>query len=76
MSSLKDKVAVSTDAIHVIFGASGNTDSIIADTLLLRRKKVRVVGRHAERLQRFVLSHSLWAGPLSIRTCSGKGELL
>ena len=76
MNSLKDKVAVSTDAIYVIFGASGNTGSIIADTLLLRRKKARVVGRHAERVQRFVLSHSLCAGPLSIHTCSGKGELL
>ncbi len=54
MNSLKDKVAVSTDAMYVILGASGNTGSIIADTLLLRRKKVRVVGRDAERLQRFV----------------------
>jgi uncharacterized protein YbjT (DUF2867 family) len=54
VNSLKDKVAVSTDAMYVILGASGNTGSIIADTLLLRRKKVRVVGRDAERLQRFV----------------------
>ena len=54
MNSLKDKVAVSTDATYVILGATGNTGSIIADILLLRRKKVRVVGRDAGRLQRFV----------------------
>jgi len=54
VNSLKDKVAVSTDAMYVILGASGNTGSIIADTLLLRRKKVRVVGRDAARLRRFV----------------------
>jgi uncharacterized protein YbjT (DUF2867 family) len=35
-------------------GASGNTGSIIADSLLLRREKVRVVGRDEGRLQRFV----------------------
>jgi uncharacterized protein YbjT (DUF2867 family) len=54
VNSLKDKVAVSTDATYVILGATGNTGSIIADTLLLKGKKVRVVGRDAERLQRFV----------------------
>ncbi len=54
MSSLKDKVAVSTDATYVILGASGNTGSIIADSLLSKGKKVRVVGRDAGRLQRFV----------------------
>ena len=54
MSSLKDKVAVSTDAMYVILGASGNTGSIIADSLLSKGKKVRVVGRDAGRLQRFV----------------------
>lgn len=54
MSSLKDKVAVSTDATYVILGATGNTGSIIADTLLSERKKVRVVGRDAGRLKRFV----------------------
>ena len=54
MNSLKDKVAVSTDATYVILGATGNTGSIIADTLLSRRKKVRVGGRDAARLQRFV----------------------
>src|SRR5271170_5906696 len=54
MNSLGDKGAVLTDATYVILGATGNTGSIIADTLLLRRKKVRVVGRDAGRLQRFV----------------------
>ena len=54
MNSLKDKVAVSTDAMYVILGASGNTGSIIADSLLSKGKKVRVVGRDAGRLQRFV----------------------
>jgi len=54
MSSLRDKGAVVTDATYVILGATGNTGSIIADALLLRRKKVRVVGRDAGRLERFV----------------------
>jgi uncharacterized protein YbjT (DUF2867 family) len=53
MNSLKD-VAVATDAAHVILGASGNTGSIIANSLLSEGKKVRVVGRDAGRLQRFV----------------------
>lgn len=54
MNSPKDKAGILTDAPYVILGATGNTGSIIADTLLLRHKKVRVVGRDAERLQRFV----------------------
>jgi uncharacterized protein YbjT (DUF2867 family) len=54
MNSLKDKVAASTGAIYVILGASGNTGSIIADSLLSNGKKVRVVGRNAGRLQGFV----------------------
>src|SRR5580700_3784566 len=54
MNSLKDKVAVSTDAMYVILGASGNTGSIIADSLLSKGKKARVMGRDAGRLQRFV----------------------
>ncbi len=54
MNSLKDRVAVSTDAMYVILGASGNTGSIIADSLLSKGKKVRVVGRDAGRLRRFV----------------------
>ena len=54
MNSIKDVAAAATDAMHVILGASGNTGSIIANTLLSEGKKVRVVGRDAGRLQRFV----------------------
>src|SRR5438132_4130676 len=54
MNSLKDNVAVVTDAMYVIVGASGNTGSIIANSLLSKGKKVRVMGRDAERLERFV----------------------
>ena len=54
MNSPKDKVAVSTDAVYVILGASGNTGSIIADSLLSKGKKVRVLGRDLGRLHRFV----------------------
>jgi uncharacterized protein YbjT (DUF2867 family) len=42
-----------SNGIYVILGASGNTGSIIADSLLLKGKAVRVVGRNAARLQRF-----------------------
>ena len=54
MNSLKEKAVGVTDATYVILGASGNTGSIIADSLLSEGKKVRVVGRDAGRLQRFV----------------------
>jgi uncharacterized protein YbjT (DUF2867 family) len=54
VDSLKDKVGVSTDAMYVILGAGGNTASIIADSLLSKGKRARVVGRDAGRLQRFV----------------------
>jgi uncharacterized protein YbjT (DUF2867 family) len=54
MNSLKDAAAVATDATYVILGASGNTGSIVANSLLSEGKKVRVVGRDAGRLQRFV----------------------
>ncbi|HWF46778.1 MAG TPA: NmrA family NAD(P)-binding protein [Bryobacteraceae bacterium] len=54
MNSPKDKVAESTDAEYVILGASGNTGSIIVDSLLSKGKKVRAVGRDLGRLQRFV----------------------
>jgi uncharacterized protein YbjT (DUF2867 family) len=40
--------------MYVILGASGHTGSIIASSLLLKGKKVRVVGRDAGRLQPFV----------------------
>jgi len=54
VSSAKDKLPVVTDGTYVILGASGNTGSIIADFLLLKGEKVRVVGRDAARLHRFV----------------------
>ena len=54
MDNLNGKAVVPTDSLYVILGASGNTGSIIAETLLLRRKKVRVVGRSAGRLERFL----------------------
>ena len=54
MKSSKDEVAVVTDAMYVILGASGNTGSIIANSLLSEGQKVRVVGRDLGRLQRFV----------------------
>jgi len=45
---------VRSNTWYVILGASGNTGSIIATSLLSKGKKVRVVGRDVERLQRFV----------------------
>ena len=39
---------------YVILGASGNTGSIIANFLLSKGKKVRVVGRDSGRLHRLV----------------------
>jgi uncharacterized protein YbjT (DUF2867 family) len=52
MNSSRDKVAM--DAMYVVLGSSGNTGSIIADFLLSKGQKVRVVGRNLGRLQRFV----------------------
>jgi len=54
VNSLKDKVAGSMDATYVILGATGNTGSIIANSLLSKGRKVRVIGRDAGRLQSFV----------------------
>jgi len=45
---------VVSNAKYVVLGASGNTGSIVADFLLSKGEKVRVVGRDAGRLQRFV----------------------
>jgi uncharacterized protein YbjT (DUF2867 family) len=45
---------VVSNAMYVILGASGNTGSIVADFLLSKGEKVRVVGRDSGRLQRFV----------------------
>jgi uncharacterized protein YbjT (DUF2867 family) len=52
MNSPKDKVAA--DAMYVVLGSSGNTGSIIANFLLSKDQKVRVVGRDLGRLQRLV----------------------
>jgi uncharacterized protein YbjT (DUF2867 family) len=54
MNSPKDKVAVVNGAVYVISGGGGNTGSIIANSLLSKGEKVRVLGRDAGRLQRFV----------------------
>src|SRR6202789_1723660 len=54
MNNLKSSAPAVTDAQYVILGASGNTGSIIADFLLAKGKKVRVVGRDAGGLQHFV----------------------
>ena len=40
--------------MYVVLGATGHTGSIIAISLLLKGEKVRVVGRVAVRLDRFV----------------------
>jgi uncharacterized protein YbjT (DUF2867 family) len=45
---------IGLNGLYVILGASGNTGSIIANSLLLKGEKVRVVGRNAGRLQHFV----------------------
>jgi uncharacterized protein YbjT (DUF2867 family) len=42
---------VALNATYVILGASGNTGSIIANSLLLKGEMVRVIGRDAGRLQ-------------------------
>jgi len=54
MNSPKDTASVAKDGMYVILGASGNTGTIIANFLLLKGEKVRVVGRDVARLQRFV----------------------
>jgi uncharacterized protein YbjT (DUF2867 family) len=40
--------------MYVILGASGNTGSVVANTLIDKRKKVRVVGRDLKKLAPFV----------------------
>ena len=52
MNSSRDKVPL--DSMYVVLGSSGNTGSIIADFLLSKGHKVRVVGRDLGRLQRFL----------------------
>src|ERR1700761_5073302 len=46
--------SVVSNEMYVILGASGNTGSTVANFLLSKGKKVRVVGRDSGRLQRFV----------------------
>ena len=46
--------SVVSNEMYVILGASGNTGSIVANSLLSAGKKVRVVGRDPGRLQLFV----------------------
>src|SRR5277367_2764413 len=46
--------SVVSNEMYVILGASGNTGSIIANSLPSAGKKVHVVGRDSGRLQRFV----------------------
>jgi uncharacterized protein YbjT (DUF2867 family) len=40
--------------MYVVLGATGNTGSVIAASLLLKGERVRVIGRDASRLERFV----------------------
>ena len=40
--------------MYVVTGATGNTGRVVANHLLDQRKKVRVIGRSADRLQSFV----------------------
>ena len=39
--------------MYVITGATGNTGSVVAEKLLAKGEKVRVIGRDAKRLERF-----------------------
>jgi uncharacterized protein YbjT (DUF2867 family) len=39
--------------MYVVTGATGNTGSVVAEALLAKGEKVRVVGRSASRLERF-----------------------
>ena len=39
--------------MYVITGATGNTGSVVAEALLAKGEKVRVIGRDAKRLERF-----------------------
>jgi uncharacterized protein YbjT (DUF2867 family) len=54
MNSAKDKTSVEAGDKFVILGASGNTGSIVANSLLSKSRNVRVVARDAGRLQPFV----------------------
>jgi uncharacterized protein YbjT (DUF2867 family) len=45
---------VVSNEMYVILGATGHTGSVVADVLLAKGQKVRVIGRDTGRLQRFV----------------------
>src|SRR5258706_13942611 len=53
MNSPKDSVAVVRGGMYGILGETGNPGSIIANFLLSKGEKVRVVGREVGGLQRF-----------------------
>jgi uncharacterized protein YbjT (DUF2867 family) len=59
MTSVNDSTTEKPGDTYVILGATGNTGSIISDFLLSSGKKVRVIGRDAARLQRFVRKGAL-----------------
>jgi len=40
--------------MYAITGATGNTGKVVAETLLAKGQKVRVIGRSADRLKPFV----------------------
>jgi uncharacterized protein YbjT (DUF2867 family) len=42
------------DRLDVVTGATGHTGRVVGETLLAHGKRVRVIGRNLERLQRFV----------------------
>jgi NADP-dependent 3-hydroxy acid dehydrogenase YdfG len=46
---------VVSNEMYVILGASGNTGSVIANVLLSKGRKVRVVGRDSGRLNSYRL---------------------
>lgn len=46
--------STSSKRMYVVSGATGHTGKIVAESLLARGQKVRVIGRDAERLQHFV----------------------
>ena len=42
------------DRLYVVTGATGRTGNVVAETLLAYGKRVRVIGRNPNKLQRFV----------------------
>jgi len=57
--------------MYVVIGATGNTGSIVANTLANQGKKVRVVGRNAEHLARFKKAEP-FVGDVTDRVAMGK----